>query len=260
MLLYVDHQYAGKVRYCWPRRRQVHVDLSTSNGVHRGKSYTTNGGLADKSRLNRVKGKATRAGEPSAATRARENRNKYFMGIAMAVRLRANCKGNRVGAVIALDNRIVSTGYNGTPENMPNCLEGGCYRCANRDKTYKSGEAYDLCICVHAEQNAILAAARFGIAIEGSRVYTTMRPCFGCAKEMLQARVHAVYYLHEWNPNVKEDLLKTTEQRAEYEKLLLRFPGGVHALQMPDPQHKWAVSSKRPTTLSTDEHGIQDIQ
>lgn len=225
----------------------------SSNGEDRGKTHATNGGLAAKSRVN---GKAVRAGEPSAATRARENRHGYFMEIAMAVRLRANCKGNRVGAVIALDNRIVSTGYNGTPENMPNCLEGGCYRCANRDKMYESGEAYDLCICVHAEQNAILAAARFGIAIEGSRVYTTMRPCFGCAKEMLQAQVHAVYYLHEWNhPNAK-----TAEQRAEYEKLLLRFPEGVHALRMPDRQHKWAVSSKRSTPLSTDEHGTQDIQ
>ena len=51
---------------------------------------------------------------------------------------------------ILLDNRIISTGYNGTPEHMSNCLGGGCYRCANRDKAYKSGEAYDLCICVHA--------------------------------------------------------------------------------------------------------------
>src|SRR5919108_2045418 len=132
--------------------------------------------------------------EPQSAVDARENRNKYFMNIALAVRLRANCKGNRVGAVIALNNRIISTGYNGTPENMLNCLDGGCYRCANRDKTYKSGEAYDLCICVHAEQNAVLAAARFGIAIAGSTVYTTLRPCFGCAKEMLQAQVRAVYY------------------------------------------------------------------
>src|SRR5690348_16398196 len=78
--------------------------------------------------------------EPRRAKESRQNRHKYFMGIAMAVRYRANCKGNKVGAVIALNNRIISTGYNGTPENMPNCLEGGCYLCANRDKTYKSGE------------------------------------------------------------------------------------------------------------------------
>jgi len=196
---------------------------------------------------------------PEAARDARADRNKYFMNIAMAVRLRANCKGNRVGAVIVLNNRIVATGYNGTPENMLNCLEGGCYRCANRDKTYKSGEAYDLCICVHAEQNAILAAARFGIAIAGSTVYTTLRPCFGCAKEMLQAQVRAVYYLHEWNPVAKEDALKTAEQRAEYEKLMVRFPGGVHRLNMPDPHVQWAISKKSPATVGLDQHGTLDM-
>ena len=196
---------------------------------------------------------------PPTAADARENRHKYLMNIAMAVRCRANCKGNRVGAVIVLNNRIVSTGYNGTPENMPNCLDGGCYRCANRDKHYKSGEAYDLCICVHAEQNAILAAARFGIAIEGSTMYTTLRPCFGCAKEMLQAQVRAVYYMHEWSPDAREDALKTVEQRAEYQKLMIRFPGGVHQLQMHDPDYEWAVSKKLPASIGVDQHGTLDI-
>jgi len=197
--------------------------------------------------------------EPTIAKETRGNRHKYLMNIAMAVRARANCKGNRVGAVIVLNNRIISTGYNGTPENMPNCLDGGCYRCANRDKTYKSGEAYDLCICVHAEQNAILAAARFGIAIEGSTLYTTMRPCLGCAKEMLQAQVRAVYYLHEWSPGTKQDALRTAEQRAEYEKLMIRFPGGVHKLEMDDPDFEWAVSKKTPASVGVDQHGTLDI-
>lgn len=196
--------------------------------------------------------------EPQAARDARENRHKYFMNIAMAVRLRANCKGNRVGAIIVLDNRIISTGYNGTPENMPNCLDGGCYRCANRDKAYKSGEAYDLCICVHAEQNAILAAARFGISTAGSTMYTTMRPCFGCAKEMLQAQVRSVYYLHEWTPSAKEDVLKTAAQTAEYEKLMIRFPVGVHHLDVPDPDVQWAVS-KKSASVSLDRHGTVDV-
>ena len=197
--------------------------------------------------------------EPQAARDARENRHKYFMNIALAVRLRANCKGNRVGAIVVLDNRIISTGYNGTPENMVNCLDGGCYRCANRDKAYKSGEAYDLCICVHAEQNAILAAARFGISTAGSTMYTTMRPCFGCAKEMLQAQVRTVYYLHEWNPSIKDDVLKTAAQTAEYEKLMIRFPGGVHRLDVPDPDVNWAVSRKTPASVSVDRHGTLDI-
>ena len=57
----------------------------------------------------------------------RPDRDEYFMGIAMAVRRRANCMGNRVGAVIVRDKHIVATGYNGTPHSMTNCMDGGCH-------------------------------------------------------------------------------------------------------------------------------------
>jgi len=171
----------------------------------------------------------------------RPHPNEYFMGIAMAVRKRANCKGSRVGAVIVHDGWIVATGYNGTPSDMENCEDGGCHRCASREK-FDTGTGYDLCICVHAEQNAIASAARLGIAIEGSIVYTTMRPCFNCTKELLQARIKAVYYLHEWNPS-KSDL------EAEYKKIQARFPGGIRKLQMEDPEIAWAVSSRRRQCL-----------
>ena len=188
---------------------------------------------------------------------SRPDMNQYLMGIAMAVRKRANCLGSRIGAVIALNGRVVSTGYNGTPENMPNCLDGGCHRCANREQ-YPSGSGYDLCICVHAEQNAILSAARFGISIEGSTVYSTMRPCFSCTKEMLQARVRAVYYLHDWShPN--------PVHKAEYERLQARFEGGIRRLDMPDPDAEWATRKRAaPSTPSADPpsadpHGAQDL-
>ena len=82
----------------------------------------------------------------------------YFMGVALAVRRKANCKGNRVAAVIVKDKRIIATGYNGVPAGMPNCLDGGCLRCQNPNGRFPSGTGYDLCICVHAEQNAILSA------------------------------------------------------------------------------------------------------
>jgi len=232
--------------------------MAKHNG-HTGAASDQTAPMSDTGTAAAASAPATTTGEPQAARDARENRHKYFMNIALAVRLRANCKGNRVGALIVLDNRIISTGYNGTPENMVNCLDGGCYRCANRDKSYKSGEAYDLCICVHAEQNAILAAARFGISTAGSTMYTTMRPCFGCAKEMLQAQVRSVYYLHEWNPSAKDDVLKTAAQTAEYEKLMIRFPGGVHRLDVPDSDVNWAVSRKTPATISLDRHGTVDI-
>jgi dCMP deaminase len=107
--------------------------------------------------------------------------DEYYMGIAFAVRAKANCTGNRVGAVIVKNNRVISTGYNGTPEGMKNCIDGGCLRCSNPNGQFPSGTGYDLCICVHAEQNAILTAARFGISVEDSILYTTMQPCFNCA-------------------------------------------------------------------------------
>src|SRR2546425_6078070 len=105
-------------------------------------------------------------------TRVRPEREEYLMRIALEVRSRANCMGTRVGALLAIDDRVVATGYNGTPEGMRNCDEGGCHRCAHRDE-YPSGSAYDVCICVHAEQNALLTAARIGIPIRGATLYST---------------------------------------------------------------------------------------
>ena len=158
------------------------------------------------------------------------------MAIAFAVRARANCRGQRVGALMVRDRHIIATGYNGTPTNMVNCDEGGCYRCANRE-AFPSGAGYDLCICVHAEQNAILAAARFGIATAGAVMYTSTRPCFGCTKELLQCGVEAVRYVHDWehpNPDVGR----------EYDKIQSRFAGGVKQLNLPDPDAAWATPAR----------------
>ena len=153
---------------------------------------------------------------------ARPSVDQYMMGIAEAVKARANCQGSRVGALLVLEGRIVSTGYNGVPSNMKNCDQGGCERCANPEQ-YPSGTGYDVCICVHAEQNALLAAARFGIAVEGAMLYSTMRPCFNCSKELLQANVKGVVYLEEWQP-------RDQSLHPEYEKLQAQFHCGVKEL------------------------------
>ncbi|MDZ4815586.1 MAG: dCMP deaminase family protein [Verrucomicrobiota bacterium] len=177
----------------------------------------------------------------------------YFMGIAMAVRRRANCLGSRVGAIIVLQNRIVSTGYNGTPHLMVNCLEGGCERCSNRDK-FPAGRAYDVCICVHAEQNALLAAARFGIAVSGGTVFSTMQPCFGCCKEMLQADIHTIYYVHPW-------VYPEQEMQEQYAQISKMFKGGMHALILEDPDAAWAVSKRRVglTIVAGDDTGHSPV-
>ena len=102
---------------------------------------------------------------------------------------------------IGRPSRTIATGYNGTPRGFARCNdeERGCHRCADPDR-YPSGSAYDVCICVHAEQNALLQAARFGVRAEGSTLYATLSPCFGCLKELYQAGVSGVRYLNEWVP------------------------------------------------------------
>jgi dCMP deaminase len=91
---------------------------------------------------------------------------------------------------------------------------------------------------VHAEQNALLAAARFGIAVEGALLFTTMRPCFGCSKELLQAKVSGVRFLHDWrHPDAG--------LQAEYEGVQARFPEGMRQVAVADADRDWALSSGR---------------
>jgi dCMP deaminase len=160
------------------------------------------------------------------------DRDQYYMSIAMAVRKNANCMGRKVGAVLVKQNRIISTGYNGTPEGMANCTDGGCVRCRDRE-TYKASVGYDVCICVHAEQNALITAARFGNAVEDSIVYSTLRPCFDCTKASMQAKVQAIYYLHPWEHHIGE-------LQEQYELLQGKIPDGVHSVELEDPEADWA--------------------
>lgn len=152
----------------------------------------------------------------------RPDRDAYYMAIAEAARARACCVGSRVGAVIVRENRVISTGYNGTPTGFANCdhLEWGCVRCRDSqliahgaahlasDQGHQHGRSLDKCICVHAEQNALLAAAKYGIQVEEGTLYSTLRPCFGCLKEAIQAGivriVFADEYADETNPQLRD--------------------------------------------------------
>jgi dCMP deaminase len=145
-----------------------------------------------------------------ALTERQVRRDHYFMSIARSVREAANCLGSQVGAVLVVDDHIISTGYNGTPHGFTNCRDGGCVRCRDRalfaagddaamsDADHVPGRALDRCICVHAEQNALLQAARFGVRAEDSTLYATLSPCFGCLKEAIQAGVRRIVYELEY--------------------------------------------------------------
>jgi dCMP deaminase len=126
----------------------------------------------------------------------------YFMNIAMMVSTRATCLRRRVGCVIIKGKQIVSAGYNGAPQGMPHCLDIGCAR-----EGVPSGERSELCRGAHAEQNAINFAARYGISIEDSTIYTTHLPCSWCAKSIVNAGVTRVFYLHDYPDPASKNIL-----------------------------------------------------
>lgn len=155
------------------------------------------------------------------------HRDLYYMSIAEGVRTSANCLGSAVGAVLVRGDRIISTGYNGTPAGFQNCREGGCIRCQERarldaDPEYVSphpevmeGKALDICFCVHAEQNTLLNAARHGIVVEAATLYVTHQPCFSCLKESVQAGVRRIAFLLDWYGAKGEGLRAQYDQLAE---------------------------------------------
>jgi dCMP deaminase len=105
-----------------------------------------------------------------------------LMDIALVVKLRSTCLRRQVGAVLAVDGRVLSSGYNGAPGGLPHCIPQTC-----------SDERP--CIdTVHGEANAIAFAARYGIRIEGSTLYTTASPCRACAILLINAGIIRVVY------------------------------------------------------------------
>ncbi len=131
----------------------------------------------------------------------------YFMDIAHVVARRGNCSRRQVAAVIVKANRIISTGYNGTPRGITNCYEGGCPRC-NSD--VPSGSNLSECICCHAEENAIVQAAYHGIAVKDATIYTTFSPCLFCAKMIINSGIkEVVYHQHYSIDELSMQLLKT---------------------------------------------------
>lgn len=115
----------------------------------------------------------------------------YYMRLAWDASRRGNCIRRSVGALIVDKCGIISMGYNGTPFDVQNCDEDGCPRCASNAPRH---EGYDTCLCIHAEQNAIILAARTGKATEGKRMYTTLRPCLDCLKMIVQAGISEIVF------------------------------------------------------------------
>ncbi|ORY03135.1 cytidine deaminase-like protein [Clohesyomyces aquaticus] len=122
--------------------------------------------------------------------RLRPSWDQYFMQLADLAAHRSNCMKRRVGCVIAREKRVISTGYNGTPRGMTNCNEGGCPRCNNASR---AGADLSTCLCLHAEENALLEAGRDRIG-EGSILYCNTCPCLTCSVKITQVGISEVVY------------------------------------------------------------------
>jgi dCMP deaminase len=126
--------------------------------------------------------------------------DEYFIGIAKAVSTRATCLRRKYGSVITKDNSIVSTGYNGAPAGMKDCLEVG--KCTRKELQIPHGERYELCHSVHAEANAIIRAS--ADELKGATIYISgsdheaveclSEPCMMCKRMILNARIARVVY------------------------------------------------------------------
>ena len=129
----------------------------------------------------------------------------YFISIAELISQRSTCLRRHVGAVVVKDKRILATGYNGAPAGFKHCSEVGCIR-ATRD--IPSGERHELCRGIHAEQNAVVQAAAFGVSIRDAAVYSTHFPCVLCTKLLINAGVRRLVVRETYPDELSEAMLK----------------------------------------------------
>lgn len=129
----------------------------------------------------------------------------YFGRITVLVASRATCVRRKVGAILVLEKRILATGYNGAPQGLSHCLEIGCLR---EKQGIPSGERHELCRGIHAEQNVIIQAARYGISIVGATLYCTNLPCVICTKMLINSGVKKICYGDGYPDELAFDMLE----------------------------------------------------
>lgn len=124
--------------------------------------------------------------------------DQYFMTQATLLSLRSTCTRLSVGAVIVRDRRVIAGGYNGSVSGDVHCIDEGCYLVEGH------------CVrTIHAEMNAVLQCAKFGVATDGAEVYVTDFPCLQCTKMLLQSGIIKINYLRNYhNDQYAVELLK----------------------------------------------------
>ncbi len=150
--------------------------------------------------------------------------NDYFISMALITSLRSNCCRRKVGCILTRNNKIISTGMNGTPSGMKNCYEKGCPRC--NDENVSSGTYLSECFCLHAEENALLYSNG---NYENCVLYCTTFPCLSCSKKIIQCKIKKIYYIEDYNAN-KSSIEILNSAGLQYEKILVNKTPIIHRL------------------------------
>ncbi|GBE00854.1 cytidine and deoxycytidylate deaminase zinc-binding region [bacterium BMS3Bbin06] len=147
--------------------------------------------------------------------------DEYFLEIAKVVSSRSTCLRRRYGAVIVKDRVIVSTGYNGSPRGAVNCIDSGV--CKRKELNVPPGERYELCVAVHAEQNAIVNgtpermkdATIYIAGHEADGTLAEAHPCLLCRRMIQNARIGKVVYLAKGGDIVRVEDVRDLEKRVD---------------------------------------------
>ena len=134
----------------------------------------------------------------------RPSLDEYFMEMAHLASKRSTCIRHNVGCVIVKEKRILATGYNGAPKDLKHCEVVGCVRTKLK---VPHGERHELCRGLHAEQNAVIQAALFGVSIKNSTLYSTHYPCSICAKMLINADINEIIYDKDYEDELAKQIL-----------------------------------------------------
>lgn len=128
--------------------------------------------------------------------------DEYFTNQLPNIALRSTCLRRQIGAIITVDNVIVSTGYNGSPFGFDHCTV-----CAKDVKGIESGKGQNECYACHSEMNAIAACASSGSSCKGGTIYISVSPCAYCAKLLIQSKIKRIVYVEHYPDVVSFDIL-----------------------------------------------------
>ena len=132
-----------------------------------------------------------------------------FIKLAREVGSWTSCIRRAVGAVIVKNNRILTTGYNGAPQGITSCKERE--ECLRNKLNIESGTRQEICYAIHAEQNAVVQAAKLGECIDGATIYVTHQPCSLCTRILINAGIKRIVYAEGYPDDFSLELLENAK-------------------------------------------------